>query len=170
MAASRDFETGKRAKSSGGEELATACYTKTMKFFIAAPWRNKAGVEALQTALIDRGYGVYSFLQSGANVMTGLSIEEEIKTFTSSLQEWQSNPTIKKIFDAELEGLRQSDAVILLEPAGHSSLLETGAGFGMGKKVFIVGPIEKPEVALLGATGFYADIESFLKDLPNITA
>ena len=88
--------------------------------------------------------------------------------FTNILQDWKNNPDVKKIFDAEVAGLRQSDALILLEPAGHSSLLEAGAAFGMGKKVFVVGPIEKPEVALLGANGFYPDISTFLNDLPNI--
>jgi hypothetical protein len=141
-----------------------------MKFFIASPWRNKASVEELHKELTSRGYDTYSFLQSGANLMNGTSIEEELSTFASSLKDWQTNPTVKKIFEAELEGLKQSDAVILLEPAGRSSLLEAGAGFGMGKKVFVVGAIEKPEVALLGATGFYADINTFLNDLPKITA
>src|SRR5579862_7847225 len=107
-----------------------------MKFFIASPWKNKANVEELQHALEERGYSVYSFLQSGANLVTGISIEEELKIFTNSLQDWQHDPTIKKIFNAELEGLKQSDTVILLEPAGRSSLLEAGAAFGMGKKVF----------------------------------
>jgi hypothetical protein len=139
-----------------------------MNFFIASPWRNKSSVEELHEALTTRGYGCYSFLQSGANLMNGTSIEEELKMFTSRLQDWKNNPHIKKIFDAELEGLQKSDAVILLEPAGRSSLLETGAAFGMGKKVFVVGPIEKPEVALLGASGFYPDISTFLNDLPNI--
>lgn len=141
-----------------------------MKFFIASPWRNKAAVETLGDELKKRGYDFYSFLQSGENLMTGSSIEEELKTFTTSLQNWRSDPTIKKIFEAELDGLKQSDAIILLEPAGRSSLLEAGAGFGMGKKVFVVGEIEKPEVALLGATGFYQDINTFLSDLPNIVA
>jgi hypothetical protein len=141
-----------------------------MNFFIASPWRNKNKVEELHEALTARGYGCYSFLQSGANLMAGISIEEELKMFASSLEDWKHNPDIKKIFTSELEGLQKSDAVILLEPAGRSSLLETGAGFGMGKKVFVVGPIEKPEVALLGATGFYPDINAFLNDLPKITA
>ncbi len=139
-----------------------------MKFFIASPWRNKASVEELHKALTDRGYEAYSFLQSGANLMTGGSIEEELKTFNTNLQDWRSNDTIKKIFDAELQGLKESDAIILLEPAGRSSLLEAGAGFGMGKKVFVVGTVERPEVALLGATGFYPDISSFLNDLSTI--
>lgn len=139
-----------------------------MKFFIASPWKNKAYVEELQQGLASRGYKVYSFLQSGANLMTGTSIEEELKMFTTRLKDWQNDPTIKKIFEAELEGLKQSDAIILLEPAGRSSLLETGAGFGMGKKVFVVGTIEKPEVALLGASGFYPTIDAFLNDLQQI--
>ncbi|HEY5221386.1 MAG TPA: hypothetical protein VIJ29_04610 [Candidatus Paceibacterota bacterium] len=141
-----------------------------MKFFIASPWRNKSRVEELHEALTAGGYQCYSFLQSGANLMEGISIEEEIKMFTDRLQDWKHNPDIKKIFESELEGLRQSDAVILLEPAGRSSLLEAGAAFGMGKKVFVVGTIEKPEVALLGANGFYGDISTFLNDLPNIAA
>ena len=139
-----------------------------MKFFIASPWKNKSNVEELHKALEERGYSTYSFLQSGANLTTGLSIEEELKQFTSSLEDWRHNPSVKKIFEAELEGLKQSAAVILLEPAGRSSLLETGAGFGMGKKVFVIGTIEKPEVALLGASGFYSDIASFLNDLGTI--
>jgi hypothetical protein len=140
-----------------------------MNFFIASPWRNKSSVEELHEALTARGYGCYSFLQSGANLMNGISIEEEIKMFADRLQDWKHNPDIKKIFESELEGLKKSDAVVLLEPAGRSSLLETGAAFGMGKKVFVVGTIEKPEVALLGATGFYPDVSAFLNDLPNIT-
>jgi len=139
-----------------------------MKFFIASPWRNKIRVEELYAALTSRGYQCYSFLQSGANLMTGVSIEEEVKMFSDRLQNWKHDPDIKKIFDSELEGLRQSDAVILLEPAGQSSLLETGVGFGMGKKIFVVGSIEKPEVALFGANGFYPDLKTFLDDLPNI--
>lgn len=102
--------------------------------------------------------------------MTGQSIEEELKTFTESLQDWRNNDNVKKIYNDELQGLKESDAVILLEPAGRSSLLEAGAGFGMGKKVFVVGTIERPEVALLGATGFYDTIDAFLNDLSNIAS
>jgi hypothetical protein len=141
-----------------------------MKFFIASPWRNKINVEELQQALEKRGYGVYSFLQSGANLMTGFSIEEELKMFTSSMKDWQHDPNVKKIYESELEGLKQSDAVILLEPAGHSSLVEAGAGFGMGKKVFVIGMPVKPEVSYLGVTAFYPDLNAFLNDLPQIAA
>ncbi len=83
-----------------------------MKFFIASPWRNKESVEHLTEELVKQGHEVYSFLQSGANLTTGLSIEEELKTFGEALTNWENDPNIKKIFDAELAGLAKSDTLI----------------------------------------------------------
>ncbi len=139
-----------------------------MKFFIAAPWRNKQIVEGLSEELTKRGYEVYSFLQSGANLTTGLSIAEELKTFSDALQNWRDNQNIKNIFETEMDGLKKSDAVIMIEPTGHSSLLEAGIGYGMGKKVFVVGDIERPEVFYLISEQFYPDINAFLNDLGRI--
>src|ERR1700722_20109699 len=133
-----------------------------MKFFIASPWRNKTIVEGLSEELVKRGYEVYSFLQSGANLASGISIAEELKSFSDALHNWEGDEQIKKIFDSELEGLKQSDAIVLLEPAGHSSLIEAGIGYGMGKKVFVIGTIEKPEVFYLMSERFYADLDAFL--------
>ena len=141
-----------------------------MKFFIASPWRNKAAVEKLTEELTTRGHEAYSFLQSGANLSTGRSIAEELKTFGEALQNWEEDPNIKRIFDYELEGLKRSDAVILLQPAGHSSLLEAGIGYGMGKKVATIGPIEPPEVFYLICQGIYPTIDSFLGDLARFVA
>lgn len=139
-----------------------------MKFFIAAPWRSKELVKAVSEELMQRGYEVYSFLQSGANLTTGGSIAEELKTFTEAMQNWEDDENIKKIFESELDGLKSSDAIIMLEPAGHSSLLEAGIGYGMGKKVFIVGAVEKPEVFYLIADHLYVDFPSFLADVERI--
>jgi len=141
-----------------------------MKVFIASPWRNREAVQKLSEELAKRGVEVYSFLQSGSNLSTGLSITEELKTFGEALVNWESDPNIKKIFDSELEGLKNSDMVILLQPAGHSSLLEAGIGYGMGKAVITIGPIEQPEVFYLVCEKFYIDADSFLADLPNLTA
>ena len=139
-----------------------------MKFFIAAPWRSKEMVEGLSQELTKQGYAVYSFLQSGANLSTGGSIAEELKSFTEAMQNWHDDVNIKRVFDSELEGLKDCDAVIMLEPAGHSSLLEAGIGYGLGKKVFIVGTVEKPEVFYLISEKLYPDIPSFLADVGNI--
>lgn len=139
-----------------------------MKFFIAAPWRSKEIVKAMSEELVNRGYEVYSFLQSGANLATGISIAEELKTFSEALRNWREDQNIKNIYASELEGLKQSDALILLEPAGHSSLIEAGIGFGMGKKVFIVGAIERPEVFYLISEQIYPDLQAFLNDLSRV--
>lgn len=136
-----------------------------MQFFIASPWKNKEMVKELSEKLMAKGYGVYSFLQSGANLLTGTSIMDEIKTFSDALQNWESDPKIKQIFNSEMEGLKASDAVILLEPAGHSSLLEAGIGYGMGKEVISIGAITKPEVFYFICKHFHPDIDSFLSDL-----
>lgn len=138
-----------------------------MKFFIASPWRNKDKVQELSDELVKRGYDVYSFLQSGANFSTGRSVVEELTVFREAVEKWESDPWIKNIFESEMEGLRSSDAVVLLEPAGRSALLEAGIGYGMGKKVFIVGPIEKPEVSYRICDHFYPDRDAFLFDFPQ---
>lgn len=139
-----------------------------MKFFIAAPWRSKTIVEGLSEELVKRGYEVYSFLQSGANLMTGQSIAEELKTFSEAVQSWQDNQDIHRIFDSELAGLKGSDAVIFLEPAGHSSLIEAGIGYGLGKKVILIGAVEQPEVFYLICEKLYPDVPAFLDDVARI--
>lgn len=140
-------------------------YNESMKIFIASPWRNQENVLKLSEALTQRGHEVHSFLQSGANLSTGMSIGDELRTFGEALQNWENDPNIKQIFDSELTGLKSSDMVVLLNPSGHSSLIEAGIGYGMGKRVVSVGPIEKPEVFYLICENLYPDIESFLKSL-----
>jgi hypothetical protein len=117
---------------------------------------------------LKRNYEIYSYLQSGSNLTTGQSIVEELKRFGDEVRHWQDDLNIHRIFETELAGLKQSDAIILLEPAGHSSLLEAGIGYGLGKKVFVVGAIEKPEVFYLISEKLYPDIPSFIDDLSRI--
>jgi nucleoside 2-deoxyribosyltransferase len=117
-----------------------------MKFFIASPWRNKDAVRDLTNALAQRGYAVYSFLDSGANLATGRSVVDELKAFSQSITDWEDNPFIANIFESEMKALRECDAVILLAPAGHSSLTEAGIAYGMGKKVTLVGLVDHPEI------------------------
>lgn len=136
-----------------------------MKFFIASPWKNKAMVKTLGEELVKRNFGVYSFLESGANLSTGQPIADEVKTFGDAVENWEKDPNIKKIFDSELDGLKASDVVILLQPAGHSSLLEAGIGYGMGKRIVTIGSIEKPEVFYLICEKTYPDLETFLADI-----
>jgi hypothetical protein len=48
-----------------------------MKFFIASPWRNADAVKRLSNILTARGDAAYSFLDNGANLVTGTSVVEK---------------------------------------------------------------------------------------------
>jgi nucleoside 2-deoxyribosyltransferase len=73
---------------------------------------------------------------------------------------------IGQIFESEMKALRESDAVILLEPAGRSSLAEAGIACGMGKRVILVGPVEHSEAVLYRICGSrYPSIEAFPSSL-----
>lgn len=138
-----------------------------MKFFIASRWKNAEMVRQLSDGLKKRNYDAYSFLENGANLLTGASVADEMKSFGEAVREWEHDPNIKKIFDSEMDGVKNCDAVILLQPAGHSSLLEAGVAYGMGKEVIMVGPVEQPEVFYLICRRIYSTIELFFADLDS---
>lgn len=137
-----------------------------MKFFIASPWRNAEAVKNLSDALVTRGHAAYSFLDSGANLADGAPVIEEFKKFGRSMVDWEDDPLIGHIFESEMTALRDSDAVILLEPAGRSSLTEAGIAYGMGKQVVLVGLALHPEVVYRICGSRYPSIEAFLSN-PN---
>ena len=133
-----------------------------MKFFIASPWRNKDAVKELADALVSRGHNAWSFLNDGNNVAGSDSVLEEFKQFGRSMANWEEDLLIGKIFESEMHALRNSDTLILLEPAGRSSLTEAGIAYGMGKIVILVGLVEHPEVVYRICTSRYPSIEAFL--------
>jgi hypothetical protein len=118
----------------------------------------------LTDALIARGHTVHSFLRSGANLATGASVMKELKQFSDSIANWEDDPLIEKIFASEMQALKDSDALILLEPAGRSSLTEAGIAYGMGKKVVLVGLVEHPEIVYRIFGSRYPSVDAFLAD------
>ena len=144
------------------------CATLTgMKFFIASPWKNRESVQTISNELKKRGHEVYSYLESGANLLTGEPIEKEMNIFSEALGNWRKDNRIEQIFESEMKGLRESEVLVLLEPAGGSSLLEAGVAYGLGKKLILVGGITKPEVVYLVFDEIYLDMSSFLHDLDS---
>ncbi len=135
-----------------------------MKFFIASPWKNKPEVERLSEKLEEMGHSVHSYVKSGANLLTGQPIEDEMKEFTEALMKWKEDDRIAKIVETEIAALRDADVVVLLLPAGDSSHFEAGIGYGMGKRMVMIGPVVKPEVIYLLFNHVYLDVSSFLKD------
>ena len=140
-----------------------------MKIFIASPWKNKDQVEKLMEELQAKGHEAHSFIESGANLLSGEPIEDYMKMFNEALKNWQQqDERVSKIFSSELETLKKCDLVVLLLPAGISAHLEAGIAYGWGKRVILIGPIPKPEIVYLIFDKVYIDVSSFLKDLNNI--
>lgn len=140
-----------------------------MKIFIASPWKNKDQVEKLVEDLQARGHEAHSFIESGANLLSGEPIEDYMKMFNEALKNWQQqDERVSKIFNSELATLKECDVVVLLLPAGISAHLEAGIAYGWGKKVVLIGPIAKPEIVYLIFDKVYIDTSSFLNDLNNI--
>ncbi|MGD0499087.1 MAG: hypothetical protein ABSC23_11685 [Bryobacteraceae bacterium] len=138
-----------------------------MKFFIASPWSNVDAVKSLADAITARGHFAYSFVNNGANLATGRPVCDEVRQFQHSMETWEDDPLIERIFESELQALRESDAVILLEPAGRSSLTEAGIAFGAGKPVILVGPVAHPEVVYRICGTRYPSVGAFLGDLDS---
>jgi hypothetical protein len=143
-----------------------------MKFFIASPWRNTDAVKELTVALSDRGHTAYSFLDNGANRLSGApALEESEEESPNAITDWENNPVVKEIFEFDMKVLKESDAVILLEPSGRSSLTEAGIAYGMGKKIILVGLVEHPEVVVYCiCEKRYPSIEAFLGDPDGLAA
>ena len=135
-----------------------------MKFFIASPWKNKAQVEQLVAELEQLGHSAYSYIESGANLLTGKPIESEMKEFTQALVNWKIDDRIARIVESEVRAIKDADAVILLLPAGDSSHLEAGIAYGLGKRMILIGPVEKPEIVYLLFNHVYLDTSSFLRE------
>lgn len=64
-----------------------------------------------------------------------------------------------------MDGLKNADTIVMLLPAGLAAHMEAGASFGFGKKMILIGEVEKPETLYLMFDERYPDIESFLETI-----
>ena len=124
-----------------------------MKFFIASSRRNKNAVRSLTDALTARGHVAHSFVDFSANLAVGMSISEEVKELFHFMEAWDDDP------------LRDSDAVILLEPADTSSIAQASIAEHLRKSVILIGFAPKPEGAYRICGKRYPNVAAFLVDL-----
>lgn len=135
-----------------------------MKYFIASRWRNKEKVEELTAKLRAKGETVYNFIEIEGQYMGGEDVEEEMREF-EAIKDWRTNPKIKELFDRDVAHLKEADAFILLLPAGNSSHIEAGIAYGLGKKMIVIGEVEKAETHYLIFNEFYKTIDEFIDSL-----
>jgi hypothetical protein len=144
----------------------------TYDYIVVGRWRNRDNIAPFVAKLREVGKKVYCFLDNeydGDGVTSSKDPNADIEAMmatTESATDWQTNPTFRKIFENDMNGLRDSDKLIILFPSGLAAHMELGAAYGMHKKCYAIGEPEKLETLYLMLDHLFPDAEAFLKELP----
>ena len=138
-------------------------YEKTYDFFISSRWRNKDKVLELAKKLREKGNSVYCFMEEKFNPGTIHGDPEEVMAKFEAIKNCRNDPFVKKIFKRDLRGLKASKCVVVLLPGGKSTHLEVGIGYGLGKKLILIGEQKETESLYLIFSEFYPTINDFIK-------
>jgi hypothetical protein len=132
-------------------------------FFIAGRWRNKENVKPVLDAVRASGKTAYCFIE---NEYKGEAVEfkmdEDPDIFMKQSEALaQDNPLIRKIFEIDIAAERGADNFLLVLPAGIAGHIEAGAAYGMGKKCYAIGELEKTET-------LYCIFDEIFPDIPAL--
>jgi hypothetical protein len=124
--------------------------------------RNSENITRLVEGIEAKGFSCYNFLSKPATPDTpDLPWEEQMEVLESHPDFW-NDPVHRDHFETDMAGLKNADTIVLLLPAGLAAHMEAGASYGLGKKMVLIGEVEKPETLYLMFGERYPDIESFL--------
>lgn len=140
------------------------------QYMVVSRWRNRESVEDLVSKLRAKGKSVYSFIEGDGtqyelkNSEQNHTPEDFMKIF-ESIPNWQNDPSVRQIFDIDMNALRNSETVILLLPGGKSAHIEAGAAYGLGKKLIVIGEQKETESLYLIFNEFYNTVDEFINSI-----
>lgn len=139
-------------------------------FFVAGRWRNYRNIIPVVNKLRAKGKKVYFFVENkydGYNITPELEPEDVDAKMTEEekVKDWHINPLFKKIFETDMQGLRDSRAIVVVFPIGFSAHMELGAAYGMGKKCYGIGKPDKAETLYFMFDKIYPTIEELMRGL-----
>lgn len=134
----------------------------TYDFFIAGRWRNKDNIKPVLNAVRASGKTAYCFIE---NSYEGEAIEFKIDSDPDVFMKQseampQDDPLIRKMFDTDMTAEQQADNFLLVLPAGIAGHIEAGVAYGMGKKCYAIGTVEKTETLYCVFDEIFPDIEA----------
>ena len=135
------------------------------KIYIATSWKNPY-YQRLRNSLIARGYEVYDFKDPKHEMYWG-DIDPHWKSWTvQEFRESLATPIADNSFQADMNGLRESDIVVLLLPSNRSAHSEAGWHTGRGRPVYILSyePI-KPELMYKMYSGICQNFQELVEAL-----
>lgn len=126
-------------------------------------------VQVLTENLTALNHEVFSYVADPRNFIA----KDELKkppAFLKDIKNWRTNADLRTAYEAQLEGLQQSDVFILLLPAGESSHIQSGIAFGLDKKTILIGMPEQVKTHYLIFDEYYPSLESYLLELKKLPA
>jgi len=134
-------------------------------YTILSKFRNKENCELLVKKLEEKGKRCYNFCNMPADPENPeADPEEQMKKFEAT-EDFYNDTYFKKIFEEDLDGLKNAEKVIVLLPAGNSVHIEIGIAYGLGKPLILIGEPEKPETLYLIFKERHKTINDFLKTI-----
>lgn len=139
-------------------------------YIVVGRWRNRDKVNEVRDALRAAGKTVYCFTDNeydgdGIKFETHAEADpEKMMQATENLTDWQTNPTFRRIFENDMNGLREAEKLVLVFPAGLAAHMELGAAYGMDKDCYAVGEPEKIETLYLMFKQIVPDVATLLKE------
>jgi hypothetical protein len=137
-------------------------------YFVAGRWRNHEAIRKIVDEIRTAGKKAYCFIDNeydahGVKFGGAASADaERMMRESEALKDWKSNPTFKEVFETDMQAERDANEFILVFPAGLAAHMEFGAAYGMGKKCYGIGEIEKTETLYLMFDEIYPDVTAFL--------
>lgn len=134
-------------------------------YSVLAKFRNKGQVERLISGITAKGKTCYNFCDIPVDPKNPTASPEEQMNVFENTQNYFEDENFKHIFEKDLSGLKNSEKVIVLLPAGNSVHIEAGIAYGLGKPLVLIGQPEKPESLYLIFNERYGTIEEFLSTI-----
>ncbi|HET9721501.1 MAG TPA: hypothetical protein VFP32_00525 [Candidatus Saccharimonadales bacterium] len=137
-------------------------------FFACGRWRNHSNIGEVVDKLRAAGKIVYYFAESkydGYDIHQDLEpadIEDRMKK-EEQTEDWQNDALLRKIFEKDMHGLRESEAIVVVFPIGFSGHMELGAAYGMGKKCYGIGQPEKAETLYFMFDQIFPNVDEFVR-------
>ena len=109
------------------------------KFFIAGRTRNKENILKICGIFEELNISHYCFLKNeDSHKEAGLDVNDKHLADTFEALALES-PSVRTIFEHDLEGEKSSANFLLVLPAGKSAHIEAGIAYGLGKKCYAIG-------------------------------
>lgn len=109
-------------------------------FFVAGSWRNRKAISEVLEVLDTAERTSYCFARSAYPAhAAGVAVPG------GADQAELDSDAVRDVFEQDLEALQNADEFLLVLPAGQAAHIEAGIAYGLGKRCFAIGPVERSD-------------------------